>query len=373
MLNSKATPSKIFDYLTQEEKTEKRLIGGKDCNPNFVKDEFMLTQRRFKKTNGIRYHHLVQSFSPNDNITLDKAHELGEELAKQFEGYEVFIATHKDKEHIHNHLVINSVNFETGKKYRSTQKRLWDLKRESNRLCEREGFATLDLDKKAEKRITSGELRLELRGVETWKKDLRQCIDYAKEKTENIQKLCDYLKEKFNIETRVTKKTISYKHPNKKKPIRGKKLGESYTKGELEIGFTRSDIRRREEEFNQNVGGGIGWSESQRNLGRDGETPRRDDEVGRTTQERDREYWEYHQGTVGENGDYSQRVSERDRAVDRTTGDGQNRDESGASREDSRDTEFEWENRECNREYDQQNDAEYDQNRAEDDEWDMEL
>ena len=75
------------------------------------------------------------------------------------------MVTHKDKEHIHNHLVVNSVSFENGLKYNASNKSLWDIKRESNRLCERENLKTLDLDHKAEKRISSAEKRIMDRGV----------------------------------------------------------------------------------------------------------------------------------------------------------------------------------------------------------------
>lgn len=367
MLNSKATPSKIFDYLTQDEKTEKKLVSGKDCNPNFVKDEFAFTQGRFNKTNGIRYHHLVQSFSPNDNITLDKAHKLGEELAKQFEGYEVFIATHKDKEHIHNHLVVNSVSFETGKKYRSTNKRLWDLKRESNRLCEREGFATLDLDKKAKERLTSGELRLELRGVETWKGYLKEKIDLVKEKANDIKEFCKCLKDNYNIETRVTNKTISYKHPDKKKAIRGKKLGEDYTKGELEIGFTRrkekEDFREEREGFKDQIkrDAEFEWKRVGEDFERIGVSPSVVSKDDRTSQGRDwRDDEEINRNSSGS--------SQRNWESDRTTENEPNRDKSRTNREDSRDTEFEWESRENNR----GNDGDYNLDFDEDDEWEME-
>ena len=109
---SKATPRKIVSYLTQEEKTEEKLIGGKDCDPYNVVNDFNMTQELYGKTGGVKYHHIIQSFSPEDNITPEKAHEIGKELAdSQFKGFEVFVVTHKDKDHIHNHLVVNSVSF----------------------------------------------------------------------------------------------------------------------------------------------------------------------------------------------------------------------------------------------------------------------
>jgi hypothetical protein len=241
-ISSRATPSKIKDYLTKEEKTEEKLISGFNCSPDNMVNEFNATKELYNKNSGVQYQHIIQSFDPKDNITHEKAHELGRELAeKQFKGFEVLIVTHKDKEHIHNHFVVNSVSYENGLKYRASNKSLWDIKRESNRICERELLSTLDLNHKAKERLTSGELRKELRGEITWKGELKQCINFAKEKTNNIEEFSEYLKQNFNIETRITNKTISYKHPEKKQGIRGSKLGTDYDKEELINGFTRKE------------------------------------------------------------------------------------------------------------------------------------
>lgn len=239
---SKATPNKIVSYLTKEEKTQEKLISGKDCTPEYVLDEFKATKELYNQNKGVIYHHIVQSFSPEDNIKPEKAHELGKELAeKQFKDHEVLVVTHIDKDHIHNHLVVNSVNFENGKKYKSSNKSLWDIKRESNKLCERENLMTLDLDKKAIERVTSGELRLVLKGQTSWKDELRQCIDLAKNKTKNIDEFSKYLKDNFDIDIRITNKTISYKHPEKEKAIRGSRLGTNFDKEEIENGFIRKE------------------------------------------------------------------------------------------------------------------------------------
>lgn len=235
---SKATPKKIVSYLTQEEKTEEKLIGGKDCDPDNIVNDFNMTQELYGKTGGGKYHHIIQSFSPEDNITPEKAHEIGKELAEsQFKGFEVFVVTHKDKDHIHNHLVVNSVSFENGLKYNASNKSLWDIKRESNRLCERENLKTLDLYHKAEKRISSAEKRIMDRGQIPWKDELRQIIDIARERTKDLQSFREFLEKNFEIETRVTKNSISYKHPDHGKAIRGRSLGDKYNKEELENEF----------------------------------------------------------------------------------------------------------------------------------------
>lgn len=241
-ISSRATVSKIHDYLAQEEKTEYKLISGVNCNPDNMVNEFNATKELYNKNGGVQYQHIIQSFAPHDDITPEKAHKLGLELAeKQFKGYEVFVVTHKDKEHIHNHFVVNSVSYETGLKYKASNKSLWDIKRESNRICEREHLKVLDLNHKAKERLTSTELRMELSGKETWKGELKECINFAKKRCSNMEEFRNCLKSEFNIDTRATNKTISYKHPERSQSIRGGKLGTDYDKEELLNEFIRKE------------------------------------------------------------------------------------------------------------------------------------
>jgi hypothetical protein len=270
-ISSKATPSKIHDYLTQEEKTEEKLISGVNCNPDNMVNEFNTTKELYNKNSGVQYQHIIQSFDPKDDITPEKAHKLGLELAeKQFKGYEVFVVTHKDKEHIHNHFVVNSVSYENGLKYKASNKSLWDIKRESNRICERENLKTLDLDHKAKERLTSGELRKELRGETTWKGELKECISFAKSQTNNLEEFQKYLKSNFNIDSRVTNKTISYKHPERTQSIRGSKLGTDYDKEELLNEFTRKEKSINTRETSRGNTSNVDWSAVRDNVQSEG-------------------------------------------------------------------------------------------------------
>lgn len=272
-ISSRATVSKIHDYLTQEEKTEYKLISGVNCNPDNMVNEFNATKELYNKNGGVQYQHIIQSFDPHDDITPEKAHKLGLELAeKQFKGYEVFVVTHKDKEHIHNHFVINSVNYETGLKYKASNKSLWDIKRESNRICEREHLKVLDLNHKAKERLTSAELRMELRGKETWKGELKECINFAKKRCSNMEEFRNCLKSDFKIDTRVTNKTISYKHPERSQSIRGGKLGADYDKEEL-----LNEFIRKEKSINR----GESSRGTERTTGDNGEVARDTKDIGK--------------------------------------------------------------------------------------------
>ena len=112
----KGSLSDVFNYVLDKEKTDDTLISSKDCMAETAQKEFELTKHRFGKTDGRTYFHIVQSFSPEDDITPYEANNIGLEFAEFFEGYQVLVVTHTNREHLHNHIIVNSVSFEDGKK-----------------------------------------------------------------------------------------------------------------------------------------------------------------------------------------------------------------------------------------------------------------
>ena len=90
---------------------------GLNCNPDNAKAQFEATRKMWGKNDSIQAHTVIHSFSPKE-VTSEQANELGKQLAEKIApGYEVAIFTHADKDHIHNHIIINSVHPDTGKKY----------------------------------------------------------------------------------------------------------------------------------------------------------------------------------------------------------------------------------------------------------------
>ncbi len=103
----------IFPYVMNGNKTEDGiLVSGIHCTPESALDEFRFVKNKFGKTDGRQYYHIVQSFSPDDKLTSETAHEIGLRFAEYFPGYQIVVATHCDRDHLHNHLVMNSVNME---------------------------------------------------------------------------------------------------------------------------------------------------------------------------------------------------------------------------------------------------------------------
>lgn len=138
--SGKINPRTVINYVCNKEKTTDKLISGKDCMPESCEYEFAEVKKAFGKTDGRTYYHMIQSFSPDDRITPEQAHEVGMQMAELFEGYQVLVVTHTNKAHIHNHLVINSVNFENGKKLTISNQELERIKNYSNNICLQNGW-----------------------------------------------------------------------------------------------------------------------------------------------------------------------------------------------------------------------------------------
>ena len=99
---------------------------------------FTETKQCFGKLKGRQYYHFTQSFPPNENITAEQAHEAALKFAEEcrkFWGYEILVVTHKDKDHLHTHFVMNSVSFIDGQKFHMSRKELSAMKESQNQIC----------------------------------------------------------------------------------------------------------------------------------------------------------------------------------------------------------------------------------------------
>ena len=127
----------VIDYIEQSEKThDVQYITGIYCDERNARDEFVNVKRMFDKEDGIQCFHAIQSFAPGE-ADADTVHEIGVKLAELMWGdrYQVLVTTHLDKEHLHNHFVINSVSFLDGKKYNLSKGEKRRLRHLSDSLC----------------------------------------------------------------------------------------------------------------------------------------------------------------------------------------------------------------------------------------------
>ena len=128
----------VMRYTMQDKKTEfegQQLITGINCQPESVYADFMTTKRLHHKTDGVLFYHMVQSFPKGEAVDPVTAHAAALKLAEYYEGYEVLVCTHTDREHIHSHFLINSVNFDTGKKLHIAKPQLQELRQRNDQVC----------------------------------------------------------------------------------------------------------------------------------------------------------------------------------------------------------------------------------------------
>lgn len=240
----------VIDYCCQDKKvydeiSNQRLVSGINCDGENAFKEFMATKKSYGKTDGMNFYQYVQSFSPEENITPQKAHEVALEFAERaWTGYEVLVATHCDAQHIHSHFVINSVSFENGKKLRQNPNTLKSLRALSDEICRQHNLSTLEPYSKDGMKISTREYRTAVKG-QSWKFKLMNDIDKAmnisgsKEDFINAMSIMGY-----SVTWTDDRKYITYQCPNKMKCRDIKLHNEKYLKGSME-----NEFRYRQEQY----------------------------------------------------------------------------------------------------------------------------
>ena len=171
--------------------------------------------------------HYIQSFDPKDNITPELAHKIGRTLARKAFGdnCQVVIATHIDKGHLHNHIIINTYSID-GKKFNANKKTLDEIKEISDRVCLALGVQPFDKSKAKRTTIAYNEWQNEKRGT-SWKEKIRSEIDRLVGWVKNVDELLAELELLGYTVKRGT--YISVKAPDQQRAVRLKTLGEDYT------------------------------------------------------------------------------------------------------------------------------------------------
>ena len=173
----------VIEYCIQAHKTvlDERtvFVTGYNCVTDMAHESFLATQKLFDHSpDGPRFYHYVQSFSPDEDVSPQTVHEIGLALAKAFGNREVLVATHIDKEHLHNHFVVNAYDLETGIKLRANLDLLCELRNKSDEICKAYGLSTLDpyTHKRNYENLGQKEYRAAIKG-ESWKMRLCFVID----------------------------------------------------------------------------------------------------------------------------------------------------------------------------------------------------
>lgn len=228
---------RAINYITNPKKTKEHLISGILCSPNNNQAyiEMLAIKQSYNKVNDGKSRqvmHFTQSFSPHDKIIPEQAHEIGKRLIKecsQFRDFQIIMSTHIDREHIHNHFIINTVNTQTGIMWHKSKQDLQEIKDYSDKLCREYGLIVIP--KTNNQHRSSGEYRSKQNGT-SWKYELfiavNNCLRNSTSKDDFISNM---KKLGYGVNWTDENKYITFITPNGRK-CRNKKLypAEKFTK-----------------------------------------------------------------------------------------------------------------------------------------------
>ena len=231
----------VMRYVAQVSKTlwdGQRLISGIGCQPETAFDEFLSTKLLHHKDGGVQFYHMVQSFPKGADVDPRTAHEAARRLAEYFEGCEVLVCTHVDREHIHSHCIINSVNFETGKKVHMADEQIQELRIRNDQICEELGLPKFQRDEqKCSSGMSNAEYYTADRG-ESWKFELMRVIDECMRCAGSREEFLALLRsEGYDAAWTGSRKNITYTTPDGRKCRDNKLHIEKYLKGNMEAEF----------------------------------------------------------------------------------------------------------------------------------------
>lgn len=229
-ISSTKSTSRAINYAEKRAEEKSAL----NCDIDYAKSSFKATREMYGKTDGNEGHVVIQSFKPNE-VTPEQCNQLGLELAEKIApNHQVAVYTHNDTDHVHNHIVINSIDLETGKKFNNNKKALHDIRQANDEVCQSHNLSIPE--EKAKLRYTQAEQNIidkSNNDKASWKNQVRMAIEETKEQATDFDDFKQRLETKGVEVARVTNKTITYLHIEENKKVRGNKLGEDYEKGEI--------------------------------------------------------------------------------------------------------------------------------------------
>ncbi len=234
----------VMDYATQDYKTEKQYyVSGINCLPEIARQQMLLTKKHWAKEGGIVAFHAYQSFAPGE-VSPELAHEIGLKLAQELWGelFEVIVATHLDKAHLHSHFVLNSVSYKDGKRYNDCKTTYDLIRRTSDRLCQEYGLSVIENPQRGKQRSYDA-WQAERDGKATWWSIVRNDMDTAIKQSVSMQAFIRHLKA-LGYEIKPGK-YMAVKPQGKERFIRLKTLGDNYTEDAIKRRILRQRLPQR--------------------------------------------------------------------------------------------------------------------------------
>ncbi|GJL79163.1 MAG: hypothetical protein NPINA01_21520 [Nitrospinaceae bacterium] len=230
----------------QDKENHGLIVSGYNCVPETAAFEFEQTRKLHSARGSIEAVHVIQSFDPKerDRLTHEEFNQIGQNLAKKyFKDHQFVVVTHTDQAHIHNHIVVNSVNFETGKKVENKKYHLYKLRDLSDKLSIEKGLSVIEKRSKSKEIYASDKVRQIANNYRSsYVLDLMDKASFAKGYATNFSEYADVLSV-FGIQTKVTNKNITYLYPGKSRGKRGSKMGKAFDKESLASAFEENKAK----------------------------------------------------------------------------------------------------------------------------------
>jgi len=250
----KTTLKKAIDYICNGDKTNNEIyVTTYLCSRENAHKEFELTKKQFNSRTKTLAHHLIQSFVPEE-VSFEEAHQVGIELCdKILEGrYEYVLATHIDKDHIHNHIIFNSIDVDEGKVYHSYDGSYMNIRNQSDKLCKEHNLSVIDQETQREINEIN---RRKFVNWYDWNEDKKGCsyksklqfdIDRVIQKAINWEHFLKIM-EQYGYEIKFGKH-IAFKQKNQQRFTRAKTIGTNYTEEKI-----KERIRNKDKEIGELV------------------------------------------------------------------------------------------------------------------------
>ncbi len=231
----------VMKYVAQDTKTQwqgRQLVTGVNCQAASACDDFLNTKLLYHKDGGRMFYHLIQSFPSGVEVNPATAHVAALKLAEQFKNHEVLVCTHTDRDHVHSHLILNSVTFETGRKLHVDSATIDRLKMVNDQICSELGLPVFEPPReRKEKPMSSREYRSADKS-QSWKFALMATIDLCMAYAGSREEFMELMKSVgYQVKWTDERKYITYTTPDDQR-CRDNKLHESkYLKENMEHEF----------------------------------------------------------------------------------------------------------------------------------------
>ena len=243
----KTTLKKAIDYICNGDKTDDEIyVTTHLCSRENAYKEFELTKKQFNSRTKTLAHHLIQSFVPEE-VSFEEAHQVGIELCEKILGgkYEYVLATHIDKDHIHNHIIFNSIDVDEGKIYHSYYGSYMNIRNQSDKLCKEHNLSVIDQE--AQKEINEIRRRKYVNWYDwnedkkgsSYKSRLQFDIDRTIKQSINWQAFLSKM-ESYGYEIKQGKH-IAFRSKKQQRFTRAKTIGANYTEERMKERILNKD------------------------------------------------------------------------------------------------------------------------------------